>query len=313
MRRREATSIRESDLASVEGQYALQRRISFKESDAHRAASGGASVVLRSRDTKHGVRISQMDADELDIGHGEHGFSRAVARGGLLCDDPGLGKTVTVLSLISQTMGLSTESTDKSDSTGVDGVENSDTSSIEDRIFHEYWNGYVVPDLQQQALTKIFSRFLRTGADIFYFFQNTDPMNEIVQNSISLRDIRERIQSPGYDNFLAFETDVKLCFMNAMVSNPVQSPIHDAAGRLTTIFSNMIKDFKEATIKIARKSFSSTSAKPDSRVAALVEKSNELKLKNSLVPSSGTLLVVPNNLLDHWTVRFSSFNSVPVF
>jgi SNF2 family DNA or RNA helicase len=305
MRRREATAIRETDLASIENQPALKRRINCKESDTHRAASGGGSVVLRCRETKEGVRVTQTNADELDIGHGEDIFSRAVARGGLLCDDPGLGKTITVLSLILQTMGLSTKCNDRVD---IDSTDNDDDSekksgatSVDDRIFNEYWGDHIVPDLQKQALTKLFSNFLRSGGDVFHFFENNDPINNIIQNPISLKNIRQRIQSPGYDTFLAFETDVKLCFTNAMMNHPVDSVIHQSASRLNGVFIHTIKDFKETQIQTARKSFGRPSSKQNSRVAALVEQSIANKLKNALIPSSGTLLVVPNVLLDHWT------------
>jgi len=83
------------------------------DGDAHRAATGGGTVALcprRTRGTEDSfdvtpVRISQLDHSEIvrkrrnynEAGNGmrsrivEDPLARKVARGGLLCDDPGLG------------------------------------------------------------------------------------------------------------------------------------------------------------------------------------------------------------------------------
>jgi hypothetical protein len=110
MRWRETRQLRECDLMPIERQWTLSRRISSREGDAHRAATGGGSTVLCPREEMDGVRISQANGDELETIR-EDVVSRPLARGGMICDEPGLGKTITVLSLILQTMGLSTENT----------------------------------------------------------------------------------------------------------------------------------------------------------------------------------------------------------
>ena len=89
---------------------------------------------------------------------------------------------------------------------------------------------------------------------------------------------------------------------NAIVYNPIGNLIHDAARRLTAVFREKVEKFKLRHIQIAKKSFARASAKPNSAVAALVERNNLLKVKDSLVPSSGTLLVVPSVLVEHWQV-----------
>lgn len=53
-------------------------------------------------------------------------------------------------------------------------------------------------------------------------------------------------------------------------------------------------------MQLAKKSFARTTSKPNSSVAALVERNNQIKLQESLTPSRGTLLVVPSVLLEHW-------------
>ena len=95
-----------------------------QDGDAHRAATGGATVVLRPRrwQQRDGIR-DELDADVASDGSsapvrisqynhsevmetrkfcnssgvvdsdsvGDNPLARKVARGGLLCDDPGLG------------------------------------------------------------------------------------------------------------------------------------------------------------------------------------------------------------------------------
>jgi hypothetical protein len=62
-----------------------------------------------------------------------------IARGGLLCDDPGLGKTVTVLSLILQTMGQSTEQEKKVDK-----------EEFGKRVFQYYWESLLPEDRKRE-------------------------------------------------------------------------------------------------------------------------------------------------------------------
>lgn len=64
-----------------------------------------------------------------------------------------------------------------------------------------------------------------------------------------------------------------------------------------------MRDFKESQMRSARKSFSNANSRPNSRVAALIEKEDCRRLVSSLVPSKATLLVIPNVLMEHWKVR----------
>jgi hypothetical protein len=88
-----------------------------------------------------------------------------------------------------------------------------------------------------------------------------------------------------------------------MLAHAPDSVIHVAARRLTIVFAGMVKEFKEKQTQIAKKSFSKSARRPDSVVAALVETTSSERIKAALLPSSGTLLVVPSVLLDHWIVR----------
>jgi hypothetical protein len=92
---------------------------------------------------------------------------------------------------------------------------------------------------------------------------------------------------------------------NAREYNPEGSVVFKAASRLVGVFHDTVNEFKQKQIMVAKKSFARASAKPNSAVAALVESNSRLKLKNSLVTSSGTLVVVPSVLLEHWQVGLS--------
>jgi hypothetical protein len=82
--------------------------------------------------------------------------------------------------------------------------------------------------------------------------------------------------------------------------------MHQAALRLSTNFLTLVEVFKAKQIQAAQKSFARSSAKPNSTVAALIEEENRKRVLDSLVPSSGTLIVVPGVLMEHWQVGRSN-------
>jgi hypothetical protein len=253
-----------------------------------------------------------------------------------------LGKTITVLSLILQTMGLSTEKDDvNSSNLGKSRLlESTEKSSVEqivekngggstkessvnqpehtltpnnERIFDEYWKEQIIPEFRCKALTKLFSTFLRCSREINFFFDNYW-IKELQANTtiaaashepppLSLKVIRRRIDRSVYgDSLQGFVSDVESCFHIAISNDLVSDPIRQAGQRLVGVFRSQINEFKQSQIGIAIKSFSRASAKPDSMVAALIEKTNSEKLQRSLLPSSATLMVVPAVLVDHWMV-----------
>jgi hypothetical protein len=91
-------------------------------------------------------------------------------------------------------------------------------------------------------------------------------------------------------------------FRNATVYNPPENTMHQAALLLSTNFLTLVEEFKAKQIQAAQKSFARSSAKPNSAVAALIEEENRKRVLDSLVPSSGTLIVVPGVLMEHWQV-----------
>lgn len=89
---------------------------------------------------------------------------------------------------------------------------------------------------------------------------------------------------------------------NVKSKNAPGSTIHQAAIQVEEIFQNVVKDFRQEQIKIAKKAFRRANSQPNSTVAALISSQKKLLLLKSLVPSSATLLVVPSVLLEHWQV-----------
>jgi hypothetical protein len=304
MRSRETKLLFESDLGNIEHQANIQRRINCREADAHRAATGGASLILSPRDAKKGVRISQANGDEMEVPE-ESIMSRPLARGGLLCDDPGLGKTITVLSLILQTLGLSTEK----EITKGDQAASKEDEDVDDKIFKAHWKENMVQEVRRQEMTQLFNAFLRCNADIVCFLEVSDRVHDgaVFRNIVCLKDIKARIVEDEYDEFEKFDSDVKLCFLHVLSEASEDSMTHQAASRLLGIFKGMVEAFKRKKVGVARKSFSRSARRPDSEVAAFVEKTNLERLNDALLPSCGTLLVVPAVLLDHWVVRCVCF------
>jgi hypothetical protein len=93
-----------------------------------------------------------------------------------------------------------------------------------------------------------------------------------------------------------------LCDSNAMAYNQPGDPIHEEAAGLSRVLAGLVNEFKAKQVQSAKKSFSRSSAKPNSSVAALLERRNYEDLLSSLKPTAATLLVVPGTLLDHWEV-----------
>lgn len=249
-----------------------------------------------------------------------------------------IGKTITVISLILQTMGLTTKKMEddrkvkgdhkrtetvevnsercenKSDGelTGFQAKEQLENalSPDDEQIFDEYWKEQIIPEFRCKALTKLFSTFLRCSREINYFFDNywikelqATNISAPSKPEFSLKNIRRRIEKSAYgDSLDGFVSDVESCFDIAISNHLVSDLIRQAGERLKNVFRSEISTFKRSQIEIAIKSFSRASAKPDSMVAALIQRNKTEQLRKKLVPSSSTLMVVPAVLVDHWMV-----------
>ena len=182
MRNREAESLVETDLLRLPASspHAI-------DGDAHRAATCGLTTRLAPRFGHSGVtRVDQLSGHEVDPSS-IAGLARNVARGGLLCDDPGLGKTITVLSLLLQTAGMAPSVATESKS--------NDTDTNEEHLFQVYWEEeYAVHELRREPLLKLFNSFVRT---------------QRLGGIFPVAGIRKKIDTDVYGTeFAAFERDI---------------------------------------------------------------------------------------------------------
>ena len=320
MRKREIKGLNEADtlndhgtgLDIVGGEDALVG------GDFHRAASGGASILL-CRANGNGsldsgsdtVRINGRTGVVIDSNSlSAVGRLKKFARGGLLCDDPGLGKTISVLSLILQTFGLSTT---KKDSNASKNGSNSFSTCGDEEIFRSYWREGLTSFGRTPELLRLVNDLRRFDSESVYFEFPIDPEADgasdyfdIVKQPLCMADILQKINIHGYgDDFERLCSDVELVFRNAMLYNPPDHHVHKAAKRLSDKFKELVATFKSIQTKNAKKAYGSISSKPDSSVAAiLAERAND-EIIDSLCPSSGNLLIVPNTLLKHWENQIS--------
>lgn len=180
-------------------------------------------------------------------------------------------------------------------------------------MFRSYWREGLTSVGRTPELLRLVNQLRQADPDSVYFELPIDPIKDgadnyldIVKTPICMRDILSKINVHGYrDDFERLCSDINLCFRNAMLYNPPEHDVHKAAKRLSQKFTELVAQFKSEKTKNAKKAFSSISAKPDSSVAAILAERASDELLDSLYPSSGTLLVVPNPLLKHWEEQIS--------
>lgn len=158
------------------------------DGDLHRAVTGGHTVRLspREKGSTDGFRINTFTGREYDALSGTGSApQRRVCRGGLLSDEPGLGKTAVCLSLILQTAGLSTESSRQSAMDRSDEVD-------DEALFSSYWRENVPKDFRRQNLLKLLNAVAKRLPRRYF-----------------LR-VRKRIDLDSYaDDFSLFENDIE--------------------------------------------------------------------------------------------------------
>ena len=202
-----------------------------EDNDPIRAMTGGQSVWLCSRPVsenasqlrQQGIRINQLTGNEMRTSTEQGFLARQGARGGLLCDDPGLGKTITVLSLILTTFGISME-VDKAKRVNPALSKPDDSFSPEERIFREYWKDEITPEFRRPAMGRLLSKLKRLSPTMGFFLRPIDPKLDgcedyldAIETPICLNDIYKKVSKDAYGHgnadFDAFVADVELCFL----------------------------------------------------------------------------------------------------
>jgi hypothetical protein len=131
-------------------------------------------------------------------------------------------------------------------------------------------------------------------------FDDVPDYLDVISTPISLQDIRNKYKNDCKD-FKAFEADVELCFSNGMTYNPPHHDVYKAAERLSKNFSELTNEVKRQNIENATKSISRMAKDPNARsLVNSFEAKKRAEFEESLLPSSSTLLVVPNPLIHHW-------------
>jgi hypothetical protein len=159
--------------------------------DLHRTVTGGATTCLRLRHSEDSVvyRVNQYDGRECALVDGGEDFvlSRRVARGGLLCDDPGLGKTITVLSLILQTFGLSTVQETGSNKRSEDVTNQRKKRNLE-KIFSAYWREHVPDFFKRQLMNRLLGEVRKADRRSYFFEPDVDPLRDGVPDYLNVID-----------------------------------------------------------------------------------------------------------------------------
>lgn len=305
---------------TVGGGSMLQDGESVCGGDYHRAVTGGASVKLCTRRSSHSLsnKVYRFDAlsgssinttTQLFVNEHSnkqlpsHLRSTKAARGGLLCDEPGLGKTVTVLSLILRSLGLSVDASSKDD----DSIDDED-------IFHSYWESdYLTIHVRRPALLYLVRRLIKSDDESGYFippigtFDCSDYFDIIEKgHEICLQDIRINANEGDCRDFKAFEADIYRVFDNAMAYNPPENDVHRAAQRMMNNAKDILQSFKSEQVNTAMKALSRIRLSESQTLINMLEAKKRAELHDPLVASSSTLLVVPNPLLNHWEEQIVS-------
>ncbi|CAM9739199.1 unnamed protein product [Chrysoparadoxa australica] len=215
-------------------------------------------------------------------------FQAYGCRGGLLCDEPGLGKTITVLALVLRTRGcLPVMSARKGT-----GLSDAELLALAEKEW-EHWGiperrtalGRLIRSLEQLDEARVFSQHLT--AEFCASWGMTDYLS-VIPKPISLLDAKRMVlREKGGGDLLTlaeFRDVINLVLGNAIAyhSNPNHANPDEEVAQLA-------RDMREH-FNAELNAFFQHSCVPGVPVSSA----------SPLIPSSCTLIVVPPPLLNHW-------------
>ncbi|GMH87103.1 hypothetical protein TrST_g9992 [Triparma strigata] len=217
-------------------------------------------------------------------------------RGGILADDPGLGKTVTVMAIVTQNLGAKTD-------TASENIVDSE------RIFSAYYREYYNPVTRLLELREVMNdiiKFVDRKFD-YDFFKSRSHVFDLPEYSLLvsgehiwlnkiLQDVEADKYSKNAADFHRLQADVRRVFQNGIVFNASSPEIQS----LCQICLDHAHQVFETFIIQAKKSARRWRHSWDSPTGALVDANRDLERASNLKQSHTTLVVVPHQLLKHW-------------
>jgi len=205
-------------------------------------------------------------------------------RGGILGDDPGLGKTVTMLALIVRSAGAQPAMPSEFWNTGEGWVQLRHNPVGHRRLLR------VLNPLRKEFLRPTRSAALMPTADAVARFEAAfAPLNAFADNGARSAD--------EFPTMAAFEAQLHLCIREAVRASE-EATVRAGGGACAAVRAVQLKRLREP----ARLALNEVRAGLDKRQRAFYASATGKRalFERNLLPAASTLVVVPMALLEHW-------------